>query len=242
MFASLFHGLPYQIDVWLHVVAGSVALATFWTAAVVRKGGPLHRSAGKLFMLAMCAILATGVILVLRRFADGNITAGTYLGYLFFITGQACWLAWRAVQDKADWRAMVARPAWRIWMWASLSAGIATFLLGMRTGNPVLLGFSLIGPLLFVRMRRFALCGPTRSNWHVILHYQSILGAGIATHVAFLSVGMAQIWPLVATIWPALPPALVYAFPWYAPVAMAVIAMVVLNRRHGSKGRALARG
>ncbi|WEN14881.1 hypothetical protein PY254_16865 [Rhodanobacter sp. AS-Z3] len=241
MFSSLLHGLPYQIDVWLHVAAGSIALATFWTAAAVRKGGQLHRNAGKLFMLAMCGILATGVMLVLRRFADGNPIAGTYLGYLFFITGQACWLAWRAVQDKADWRVMVARPAWRMWMWSSLLAGIATFALGMQTGNPVLLGFSLIGPALFVRMWRFARRGPTRSNWHVILHYQSILGAGIAAHVAFLGVGMAHVWPLLAKVWPSLPPALIYAFPWYAPIAMAVVAVFVLNRRHGSKGRTLAR-
>lgn len=241
MFPSLLHGLPYQINLWLHIAGGAVALTTFWTAATTRKGGPLHRKAGRLFMLAMCAILATGVMLVVRRFADGDPTSGTYLGYLFFITGQACWMAWRAVQDKADWRVMVARPAWQLWMWSSLLAGIATLALGLQTGNPVLLGFSLIGPILFARMRRFARRGPARSNWHVIQHYQSILGAGIATHVAFLGVGMSHVWPLLAKVWPTLPPALVYSFPWYAPVAVALIALAMLNRRYGSRGRALAR-
>lgn len=239
MFTSLIHGLTYQIDVWLHIAAGSVALCTFWTAAAVRKGGQLHRKAGKLFMLAMCTILATGVLLVARRFADGQLTAGTYLGYLFFITGQTCWLAWRAVQDKADWRAMVARPTWHLWMWTSLLAGIATFILGIRAGDPVLIGFALIGPSLFVRMWRFARRGPTRSNWHVVQHYTSILGAGIATHVAFLGVGMSHVWPLLAKVWPSLPPALIYAFPWYAPIMIATVALIALNRRYASKGRAL---
>lgn len=240
MSTSLLHGLTYQIDVWLHIVAGSVALATFWTAAAVRKGGQLHRRAGKLFMLAMCAILATGVLLVVRRFADGQLTAGTYLGYLFFITGQACWLAWRSVQDKGNWRAMVARPAWKFWIGSSLLAGTASFFLGMRAGDPVLIGFSLIGPALSSRMWRFARRGPTRSNWHVVQHYQSILGAGIATHVAFLSVGMSHVWPLLAKVWPAMPPALIYAFPWFAPVTVAMAALVVLNRRYAGKGRELS--
>lgn len=239
MSLSLLEGLPYQINLWVHIVAGSWALATFWTAATARKGGRLHRNAGRIFMLAMCAVLASGVLLVLRSFAHGALVSGVFLGYLFFITGQACWMAWRAVQDKADWRVMVARPAWRLWMLSCLMMGVGAFVIGLRVGNPVVIGFSLIGPVLGVRMWRFARRGPERSNWHIAQHYKGILGAGAATHVSFLSIGMSHVWPQVAKVWPALPPGLLYTFPWYAPATAAGIALLVLNRRYGHKGRAL---
>lgn len=239
MSLALLEGLPYQANLWLHMCGGCVALAAFWTAAGARKGAPLHRSAGKLFMLSMCLVLASGVLLVVRRFADGERESGMFLGYLFFISGQACWMAWRAVRDKADWRGMVARPGWRLWMLSCLVTGIAALSIGLHAGDPVLIGFSTLGPLLGIRMWRFARRGPRRSNWHIVQHYQGILGAGIATHVAFLGVGMSHVWPLIANVWPAVPQTLIYAFPWYAPLAFATIALVLLNRHHRGKGRPL---
>lgn len=237
--SSLLEGLPYQLVVGLHIAAGTVALASFWTAAIARKGAGAHRSAGKVFMLAMCVVLVTGIPLTAQRFALGQSAGGLFLGYLFFITGHASWLAWRAVKDKADWRVMVARPLWELWIAAGLLAGIGVLAAGMRLGNPLLIGFSVIGPLLAVRMWRFARRGPTRSNWHIVQHYRSILGAGIATHVAFLSVGMAQVWPLLARVWPGLPQTLIDLFPWVAPVAVALCAQVLLDRRYARLGRSL---
>lgn len=237
--SSLLEGLPYQLALWLHISVGSVALVCFWTAAIARKGAGPHRSAGKVFMLAMCVVLVTGIPLTAQRFYVGESVGGLFLGYLFLITGHACWMAWRAVQDKADWRVMVARPLWWYWIVAGLVAGVGVLVAGLRLGNPLLIGFSLIGPLLSLRMWRFALRGPTRSNWHIIQHYRSILGAGIATHVAFLSVGMARVWPLLAKVWPDLPQTLIYMFPWVAPVALALIAQMLLDRRYGRLGRSL---
>lgn len=238
--SSLLEGLPYQLAVWLHVAAASVALASFWTAAISRKGARPHRGAGKVFMLAMCVVLTTGIPLTAQRFAVGNPISGLFLGYLFFITGHACWQAWRVLQDKADWRVMVARPLWWIWIFASLVIGVGVLVAGLRLGSLLLIGFSVIGPLRAVRMWRFSRRGPTRSNWHIIQHYRSILGAGIATHVAFLNIGMAQVWPLLAKVWPALPQSLVYMFPWVAPIALALVAQALLDRRYARMGRNLS--
>lgn len=46
----------YQTLVACHAAIGTIALAAFWSAAFLRKGSPLHRRAGQLFLLAMGGI------------------------------------------------------------------------------------------------------------------------------------------------------------------------------------------
>lgn len=230
----------YASIVLFHVACGAVALAAFWSAALARKGGRVHRGAGKAFLLAMCAVLVTGVPLVAQRLADGHPVAAFFLGYLFLITGQACWSSWRAVRDKADWRRLVSRPAWRAWMWGCLAGGAAGLVLGVRTGQPVILLMSCIGPLIALSMWRFARRGPVRANWHVVEHYQGMLGAGVAVHVSFLNIGLKPLWAWLRVAWPALPPALVEVTPWALPLLVATIAAGMLGRRYKRPRRAAA--
>ena len=51
----------YRWSLFLHVAAGATALATFWTAAVLRKGSTRHRRVGQVFLVAMIGVLASGV-------------------------------------------------------------------------------------------------------------------------------------------------------------------------------------
>lgn len=225
----------YTAFLWLHIASGVIALATFWTAALARKGGPRHRLAGRVFLLAMCVILVTGVPLAAQRFLEGRANAGVFLGYLLVITAQAMWMAWHAVRDKRDWRAMVARPAYAGLQWGSGLAGLGVLALGIAQGIALFIGFSLIGIVLAVQMRQFAMRGPKRPNWHVQQHYQAMLGCGVATHVAFLTIGLRPAWAWLERH-TAVPPALVELLPWFGPVAVALIAAIWLDRRHG-RGR-----
>lgn len=236
---------PYALLVLAHAASGSVALVAFWWAARLRKGSPHHRRAGRVFMLAMGAVLVTGFPLAAQRLLDDRPVEAFFLAYLLVITGQACWMAWRAVTDKGDWRAMVARPAWHAWTWACIGSGAVGLWLGLRTGSPVILGMSVIGPLAGSSMWRFARRDAQRGNWHVVQHYQAILGAGVATHVAFLAIGMRPAWRALQAAWPGLPPVLVEVFPWAAPLLVASVAGVALGRRYNrtpAKARVPAAG
>ena len=51
----------YQMLVIAHIAAGSVALLTFWTAAIARKGSSIHKAVGKGYLLSMLGILATAL-------------------------------------------------------------------------------------------------------------------------------------------------------------------------------------
>ena len=234
----------YAVFLALHILAGTIALLAFWGAAALRKGSPRHRLVGRVFLLAMCGILASGLVLAAQRFLDGRTLAGVFLAYLLVITAQAMWTAWRAVTDKRDWRAMVARPAWRALMLASLGSGVAVLAVGVANGVPLFMGFSLVGIVAGVQMAVFARRGPRHANWHVVQHYQGILGCGVATHVAFLSIAMRPVWAWLQAH-AAVPAAFAQLFPWFAPLAVAVVAGVWLDRRYARPRRdasALAAG
>ena len=46
---------------WLHFGAGAVALVLFWVPALTRKGSPIHRRAGRVYLRAMGIVVATAV-------------------------------------------------------------------------------------------------------------------------------------------------------------------------------------
>ena len=227
----------YAAFLVIHIVAGCVALLAFWSAAMLRKGSPRHRAVGKVFLLAMCGILASGVVLAGQRFLDGRTLAGVFLSYLLVITAQAMWMSWRAVTDKRDWRAMVARRGWRALALATLASGVGVLVVGAVQGVPLFMGFSLVGIVAGAQMVVFARRGPQRANWHVVQHYQGVLGCGVATHIAFLTIALRPMW-----VWlqahTAVPAALVELFPWFAPLAVAVCAGVWLDRKYARPRRA----
>src|SRR5687768_1957949 len=94
--------MPYRYYVLFHVVAGTVALLSFWTAAALRKGSPRHRLVGRTYLLAMLAVIASGVPLAVQRMVDGHPVTAAFLGYLLLLTATSVWSAWRAIRDKHD--------------------------------------------------------------------------------------------------------------------------------------------
>ena len=229
----------YPFFLVLHIVCGTVALVAFWGAAALRKGSPRHRLVGKAFLLAMCGILASGGPLALHFLLRGKPQAAAFLAYLLVITAQAMWMAWHAIRDKRDWRAMVARPGYRGLLLLCALAGAGVLAMGIALGQSLFMGFSLIGIALAWQMRQFARRGPRHANWHVVQHYQAILGCGIATHVAFLSIAMRPLWAWLAAH-TAVPEMLVHLFPWFAPVAVAMAAGAWLDRRYARPLRSSA--
>ena len=231
-------GYPYFVA--LHALFGTVALLTFWSAAWMKKGSPRHRAIGKVFLLAMCGVIASGIPLaVVQAVFRRNLVGGVFLAYLLPLTGQACWLAWRAVTDKRDWRVMTSRIGWHVVLWLPALCAIPVIVVGMMKAQWLLIGFSLIAFINAVQMLRFARRGPRKPNWHIVQHYQAMLGAGVATHVAFLSIGMQPVWRWLKTTMH-VPGTLIELFPWFAPLAVAMLAAAWLGRKYDRR-RATAR-
>jgi hypothetical protein len=217
----------YPALVAMHVAIGTVALASFWSAAFLRKGSPLHRRAGQIFLLAMTGIIATGLPMAAYFWLvrDRPVVA-TFLAYLLVITAAGIWSSWRAIRDKQD----VVRytgPVFVALAWLALLSGMGVLVLGVRVGSPLFAGFSTVGvaaglSMLHKRRHRDRLAA--RPRWWLIEHYTGMLGNGVATHIAFLAIGLPRLLPAVDGM------ALHYAA-WFGPLLVAIGMKLVLDRK-----------
>ena len=225
---------PYQLLVAAHAGIGVIALASFWSAAFLRKGSPWHRRSGQAFLLAMTGILATGIPMAAYAWLvrDRPVIAA-FLAYLLVITATGVWTSWRAIRDKHDVTRYTG-PAYVAFACLALLSGAGVLVLGLKANVPLLAGFSVIGlftgqDMLRKRRNRDRLAAQPR--WWLVEHYSAMLGNGIATHIAFLAIGLPRLLPSVSGV------ALHYAA-WFAPLVIAVTAKIVLDRRWKPKAKA----
>ncbi|MGE4071316.1 MAG: hypothetical protein AB7E72_09100 [Lysobacterales bacterium] len=217
----------YHYLVLAHIAAGSIALLTFWIAAIARKGSPLHKRVGKYYLLAMIGIVATALPMALVFVARGRLGVGVFLGYLVVITASGMWLSWRSIQLKRD-RPGYFNPRFRQVAWLNLLAGLAVFGVGLQLGSALLMGFCWVGVIIGIGMLRRAGNPPAMANWWLREHYGSMLGNGVATHIAFLGIGLNGF--LASFGIPSL-----MLLPWFAPLLVAGVAAVYLDRRYGGQ-------
>jgi hypothetical protein len=215
----------YSLFVILHVIAGTASLATFWTAAALRKGSPLHRRVGHVYLWSMLAVLVTGVPLVTTLLARGQPVSAAFLGFLLLLTGNGCWSAWRAIRDRRDARRYFGVGYWAL-VGSTALGGTAIVALGLHGQHALLIVFGSVG--LFagfasLHSRRRARIDP---KWWLKEHYGAMVGNGVATHIAFLGIGLSRLLPDVDF-------AVLQQVAWFAPLIGAAIATVWLNRRYG---------
>ena len=72
---------------YAHILGGTIALATFWTAATLRKGSSAHIGVGRSYLIAMCAVMVSAIPLSIAAFRAGTPVLGTFLLYLVVIIG-----------------------------------------------------------------------------------------------------------------------------------------------------------
>lgn len=219
----------YTILRIVHVAFGTLALVTFWINAALRKGTPLRRRNGGAYLIAMAGVLGTTPVLAFVAFATGETVAGWFLLYLAVITATVVWLAWRAIRERS-------RPAryfdgtYRALARAKLASGAAVLAIGLMEQAVILVGMSLVGLVAGSRMLRLARRGHADRNWWLQQHYSAIVGCGIATHIAFLNIGLQRLVPADLG-------AVAGYAGWLAPVVVAVAARRWLDRKYAGGAR-----
>ena len=214
----------YEIVRYAHVGLGTVALLSFWSAALLRKGSAPHKSAGKVFLLAMAGVLALSVPMTWIIYLEHSRPLAGFLAYLIVLVATGAWRSWRAIRDRHDFRRYTG-PVFRALAVLNLAAGAGALALGVGIRSPLFAGFSLIGVASGVAMLRFAARPPADPRWWLSEHLGEMLGNGVATHIAFLSIGLPRLVPALNT------PAWTYTA-WFGPVALLYVAQYVLRRKY----------
>lgn len=215
---------PYLIVRNIHIGLGVVALLSFWTTAVLRKGTALHRRIGGVYMLAMTGILVTALPLAGAAFAGRQPVKGAFLSYLILIVGTALWIAWRAIEDRRSLTQFMG-----IWLlpvaWANILAGLGIFVTGLTFSAPILMGLALIGPLVGRQLLRLRTHPPTGRGWWLQRHYTAIIASGAGTHISFLNIGLQHLVPHTYS-------GAANLFAWFAPVITAALALIWVHHRY----------
>jgi len=215
----------YTVVLIGHVSFGAVALCAFWVTAALQKGTRTHRLVGSVYMLAMLAVMVSAAPLAGAAFAAGHYRNGAFLCYLIVITGTPLWIARRAIRCRHS-AAEFARNPYRLLGITNIACALAVLGLGLATGSVLLDGLSAVGFFIGIRIVRFAAKGATSRQWWLKQHYLSIIGSGIASHVAFLNVGLPRLLPHH------LGNVALYAA-WFGPIVIASVAAWWFDRRYG---------
>lgn len=213
-------GLIRDILLPLHLTVGLAALVLFWIPALTRKGGRVHRAAGRWYVRAMTVITVSGVLLALLFLAQGRWQSAVFLLFLGVITGTALWNGARVLRAKQDPARYVTPMHWFVAL-LNLGGGAGLLALGLAANMPLFYAFAPVGFILGGSMVGLALRRPTDRQYWLYEHFGGMIGSGIASHVAFFAFGGRQLFG-----WGTSGYALAL---WITPLVVGVVAITALN-------------
>ncbi|MFO0553703.1 MAG: hypothetical protein U0271_35295 [Polyangiaceae bacterium] len=213
---------------WLHIITGSVALASFWVPIISKKGGQLHRRAGWVYSIAMwiASLAAWGVCAARLNDSDpSNDRSAIFLAFVGLLTANGAATGLRVLRRKSPARAQAGALDWALSVTLALS-GVALALFGVRLGDaPLFLAFGLLGAVLGARQLVDWLRAPANRLTSVVAHMRNMLAACIGTVTAFLVVNAPRMGLAQAGL-----------FVWLAPGVVGGVAIALWSRR--MRGRA----
>jgi hypothetical protein len=191
----------YSFGRTLQISVGVVTLATFWMAALAKKGGVLHRRAGAIYLISLVAILATASLMFVARLRVGDTSPAAFIGILTVFLGTSAWLAWSSIRHKRNVALLTGR-VYKLLASLNLVAGVLMVGLFFVARFPLILILSSVGFVLGTTMWRLALRGPRDRRWWLEQHMNAAAVNFAATHDSFLSLAVGSVIPVLREPWP----------------------------------------
>lgn len=210
----------HQAALYLHIVAGVIALALFWVPVFSKKGALNHKRFGRLFAIIMYGVGWSGVLMATFDLwrplvthplvatatpeVEAVVSAGirstaTFLlslSILVLTTTRHGWLVIRHQQD----RRILRRPPHVALCLALLSAGLTLLVIGGRRGDILMLIFGALETWLAAGFLHYSFkseLAHVREWW--VEHLGALIASGIGAYTAFFVVGAVSVLePLLA--------------------------------------------
>jgi hypothetical protein len=145
----------FSLATYAHIFFGSLAIATFWTVAVSKKGTVWHRMVGRGFVMGMYGIAFTGFAMsAIVLFDPTSIHPGTpvdesleatmflsYLGFASLTIARNGVLRVRSRNQSAQLRSLLTLSLNTL----TLALGVASLAYGIRTVSPLFMAMSNVG-------------------------------------------------------------------------------------------------
>ena len=208
------------VTVALHALAGTVALVSMWIPILAKKGGPAHRKAGRVYEIAMTAV----VVLAWAACAQ-NLVAGRHLGTVPFLALLALLALGNPRYGMDVLKPTAPTPFARALAFALIGGGLAAFAYGASTGMVLMIPFAVLCVWFGVQHTRAFAAPPLARRARVAAHLGNVLGSCIAGWTAFLVVtsnGRIPLPPLVIWLAPTVvftPMIVLWGRAWATPTA-----------------------
>jgi mannose/fructose/N-acetylgalactosamine-specific phosphotransferase system component IID len=177
-----------------------------------------------MYLLAMIGVMTTAIPLTLSRALEGKWVGAIFLGYLVVLVAHACRSAWLAVRYKQDFKRYTGIGL-RVSTAALGATGLGVTLIGLVYGAWLLVVFGLIGPITALGTVSLIRKGPQTPRWWLKEHYSAMIANGVATHIAFLQIGLTRVFPELGG-------GMIQHLAWFGPLAVSLVAGRWLSRRY----------
>ncbi|GAB3801766.1 DUF2306 domain-containing protein [Virgibacillus kimchii] len=207
----------FTLSVFIHVVAGFVALIFLWLPLMFKKGSRFHRLTGWVFTYSMFTISGTSIHMALYRiWFEGNLTASEFSFYLFlmFIAVLSFATAMYGLRVLRFKKHAGRHRQWIDWLIPGMLLASAIFMstYGFMHGDPLLAWFPMLGVFLSISHMVYWLRKPVFKRQWAVEHLTGMLSCGISTVTAFVVFGAPRIFALNQTsVWL-----------WFAPTIVLV--------------------
>ena len=185
--------MAFEPSYLTHIAIGTLAVLLYWVALGSRKGSPRHRQAGRRFLWATAAVLATVGALLFggsRTFAAPEVVQFCYLVLCVVTVASTGFLALKRRDSLVRFRG----TSFRALGVTAFAAGALLLAIGVHGALLMPAVFSVIGLVFGGAMIRFAWFTPVpHPNWPMIWHLNAMCLLFNAVHGTALAV----IWKLL---------------------------------------------
>lgn len=242
--------LIHSLLVSTHIFFGVLALILFWLPVVTKKGGPLHRRAGRHYATVMYIVSVSAFLSCLLVLADpigirrpgvevsgdaaATLAQGFRLGSLFllmlsvlvFVSVRHGLLALREKREAGILRTPLHRGS--VIVLGVLGVGVTS--LGLTHGDVLLIIFGGISMVVAASMYRETRPERLTASQRIIAHLGAMIGSGIGAHTAFFAFGGSRLLSDVL-------PGQWQTLSWIVAPIVGAVAITILTRRYRSSGR-----